>query len=223
MPPLPDAPKVLRVALQFAYGVKTDVITRFFLQYTGSAPTDAQLNTYAGSINGEYSADLAGQCGAQCTLSSIEIIDLTSPTSAIGTDSTIVAGTRAGTELSANDCAIGSYQINRRYRGGHPRGYWPFGVEGDLGDPQHWNPSFVTEFTGALRAFFAAILGDAPAGMGMVSHVNVSYFAGFTVVTSPITGRARNVPTLRGAPVVDQVLSIEGRELVGTQRRRIQP
>jgi hypothetical protein len=50
--------------------------------------------------------------------------------------------------------------------------------------------------------------------------VNVSYYNGFTVVTNPTTGRARNVPTLRGTPVVDTVTGIVARVQVGSQRRR---
>jgi hypothetical protein len=73
-----------------------------------------------------------------------------------------------------------------------------------------------------MNAFFAALEAAVWSGASSLAQVNVSYYKGFTVVTSPTTGRARNVPTLRSAPVVDAVTAQAVRTSIGTQRRRIQ-
>jgi hypothetical protein len=58
------------------------------------------------------------------------------------------------------------------------------------------------------------------AGAGTLSHVSLSYFSGFTVITSPTTGRARNVPTVRSSPLIDPVVTLKTQTSIGTQRRR---
>jgi hypothetical protein len=117
-------------------------------------------------------------------------------------------------------CAVASYEISRRYRGGHPRGYWRFGTVTDLTDSRDWSNTAVTAFGSGLNAYFTAIFGDGWTGAGTLSHVNVSFYSGFTVVTNPRTGRASNVPTVRGTPITDAVTSIIIRPNIGTQRRR---
>jgi hypothetical protein len=218
---LPDVAKTVRVALIHTYGSDIDVVTRFFIRYSGTAPTNAQLDTFSGAVDSAWGTNLAAECNTLVTLTEVTATDLTTTSAAQGLFTTSDPGTRSGTLLPADACATAAYVIPRRYRGGHPRGYWPFGVTTDLASPQTWGSSFVAEFTGQLASFFAAVEAAGWAAAGTLSHVNVSYFLGFHVVTSPTTGRARNVPTLRGTPLVDTVSVVVGRTRIGSQRRRL--
>jgi hypothetical protein len=220
VPALPAVPKVLRVALTGTMTGSSPWLTRFYLQYTGTAPTNAQLITLCGTMATAYNADLKSLAHADVVMTGQDIIDLSSPTSAVAIDTFAGTGTRAGTVNPAQACLVLSYEIARRYRGGHPRGYWPFGDASDLTDPGHWTGAFTSACATGFASFFAAMVAGGWTGAGTITQVNVSYYSGFTVVTSPTTGRARNVPTLRVTPLIDAVTSIVPRTSVGTQRRR---
>lgn len=220
MPALPNVPKVLRVALSGRKDAPSVWLTRFFVQYTGTAPSNADLAAFDTALDTAYNTNVKPQCDTSTILAQIETIDLTSPTSAVDIKAVNRVGTRTGVIIPAMICAVQSYQIGRRYRGGHPRGYWPLGSISDTGPDTSWAPASITNFDNALDAFFTAVMAAGWTGAGTLSHVNVSFYNGFTVITNPVTHRARNVPTLRVAPVVDQVTGTGVRASYGTQRRR---
>lgn len=223
MPPLPSVAKVIRIALRHQWNDNTDVLSRFFLSYTGTAPTVAQLDTYASTVGTAWGTDLKGLAPPAVVLQDVTIEDLTSNTAAVGFASSVVAGTRTGGALSPGDAAIMKYQIGRRYRGGHPRGYWPFGTDSDVGSSSLWTGAFTASFLGSWNSFVNTIIAGGWTGAGTLAHVNVSYYAGFTNVLYP-SGRYRAVPTRRAAPVVDPVVQYSVNPRVGSQRRRnLQP
>lgn len=222
MPPLPNVPNVVKLALIFSDGVNNDIVTRLHYRYSGAAPSNASMLLFLDDVSGLFSADVVGAMFTGLSLIRLEGTDLTSPTAAQAAETVSVAGTRAGPPVAIDSAFVTSYVIPRRYRGGHARGYWPLGVAGDLLNPQQWLGSFVAGVTASLDPFFAGIAAGPGLGSGALTQVNVSYYHGFTVVTNPITGRARNVPTVRGTPVVDTVTSRVDRLRVGTQRRRAQ-
>lgn len=219
MPALPDVPKVLRVALS---GNRTGNVwlSRFYIQYTGTAPTVSDLAAFDTAVDTAVATDLVPLMDVDSRTTQIETIDLSSPTSAVDIKTVFRQGTRSGNTLPSQICAVQSYEIARRYRGGHPRGYWPIGTATDVLSNVDWIGASVTAFDNGLDAMFTAIFAAGWSGAGTLSHVNVSYYKGFTVVTNPITGRARNVPTLRVAPVIDAITSTQVRQSFGTQRRR---
>jgi hypothetical protein len=212
--------KVVRTAISGTGSPPSQWLTRFYTQYTGTAPVNADLASFDTAIDTAFNTNLKPLMNGDKTALQIESVDLTSPTAAVDIKSISRVGTRAGGVLPAQICVVQSYGIARRYRGGHPRGYWPFGSDSDLSVDDIWIAGSVTAFDNGLDAFFTAVAAAGWAGAGTLTHVNVSYFAGFTVVVSPTTGRARNVPTLRGSPVVDPVTSTTVRASIGTQRRR---
>lgn len=220
MPPLPHVTGVIRVSLVGIYGATGEAVTRFFIRYSGTTPTQAQINTFAAAVGTAWGTNLKPLHGGQYELLHVEAADLSSATAPIGLATVNIGGTRTGSPLSAGTALVAAYQIARRYRGGHPRGYWAFGVSADLTGSQQWSDTFVSACNTGLSAFFTALNADGWTGAGTLDHVNVSYFSGFHVVTDPITGRARNVPTLRGTPLVDTVTNIVARSAPGSQRRR---
>jgi hypothetical protein len=204
-----------------AYDTDTDVVTRFFYRYTGSAPSPSDLNTFCAAVSAGWFADILPMVVPQVVLLNCTAVDLSSPSGSEGVFSDPTAGTRSGAELPADASLVASYTFGRRYRGGHSRGYWPMGVAGDLNDAQHWNSTFTTDALTAIEGFFGTVDASGWSGAGTLSHVSVSYYLGFHVVTNPVTGRARNVPTLRSTPVVDAVTGYVARNRIGSQRRRL--
>lgn len=222
MPALPDVSKVLKVALIFTDGINTDIVTRFYIQYSGSAPGNADADAYASSVHAEFASSLAADMNEALSLITVEVTDLSTVSSAVGTWSGVEPGTATDDPVPIDNALVSSYIIGRRYRGGHPRGYWPLGQATNLQTPQTWTSAFISGVHNDLNDFFTNIRADGWSGSGTLTHVNVSYYTGFTVVTDPLTGRARNVPTLRGTPLIDAITSRIERIRIGVQRRRLQ-
>lgn len=223
MPPRAPVPKTVLCSLIFDIGSDLNAVTRFYITYTGTAPTAAQLNTFAALIGTSFGTVLKGAMDTSSSLAAVTCEDLTSSSGAVGSANPAITGTLAGAPMGASTCFVVSYTIGRRYRGGHPRGYWRFGVAADLLTPQQFSAGFAAVIAGDMATFFGDILAGGWASAGVLTQSNVSYFHSFTVVTNPITGRARNVPTPRvGGPLIDTVTAYVGRVSVGSQRRRNQ-
>lgn len=211
----------MRVAFSGTINSTVPWLSRLFLQYTGTAPTAAQLTTFNTALNTAWTGNLKGLCGSEIVLTEIESTDLTSALAAQAVTGVSNAGNRSGGLVPSSACVVTSYEIARRYRGGHPRGYWPFGTDTDVSTELVWAAGLLTSVNTDLPAFIAAAAAAVWSGGGTISQVNVSYYHGFTVVTDPVTGRARNKPTLRTSVTPDAVTSIVARASIGTQRRRI--
>lgn len=220
MPPLPDVDQVVKVEFDFSIDEDLFARCRKFYQYDGATPVNADLDEFAEDILASVATNLCPLAGNHIHFTRVGCIDLTSPTAAIGESSSSHVGTRGTTLLTADICALQSLHVDRRYRGGHPRVYWPFGITSDLADQQTWTDAFVTAAEAGLASLQTDILAAAWAGATILNTVNVSYYQGFTVHTGT-TGRARNVSTPRTTAVVDQVTSTKVRKGIAVQRNRL--
>lgn len=220
MPALPSVPGVVRCTLDYTVGPDTAALSRFFVHYGGTAPTNVNLQTFAGSIGSAFNTDLCPSMSTSSALLRVKCEDLSSASGAIGEDDTERFGTVAGAPIPASSSFVVGFSIARRYRGGKPKIFLPLGVAANLAGNLKWTPAFVLSAGTSFQSFINLVLATPWTAGGPLTHVNVSYFSGFTVVTNPVTHRARNVPTLRGAPVVDAVTLYTTELNVGSQRRR---
>lgn len=220
MAPLPNVPNVLRIQLKHTVGGDHDALVRWFAQYTGTAPTDAQLTTLATyHLNTAWSA-IRGSVAAQTQLDTITITDLTSPTSGVGFYSNPSNGTGDASTTAAGLAVVISGKIARRYRGGHPRVYLPYLTGANLTNPQTWNATQLATLLAEWNTMVNDVLSQTWAAGSLVSAVNVSYFEGFTNFTFP-SGRVKAIPKLRvGGPVTDAILSWAANPAPASQRRR---
>ena len=220
MPPLPAAAQTVKVTVNFQYGNDTSCLCRFYIHYTGTAPTGAQLNTFAGAIVTAWNTNILPLSNANFIGQSVACVDLNNNLGAVGGAVGPGTGTRAGVSIPGGAAFMIQFLILRRYRGGKPKIFLPVGVGGDLATGLAWTQAFQTSVTNGWLAFIAAVVAAPWTGGGTLSHINLSYYSGFTVVTNPRTGRARNVPTLRGTPVQDSVVAYGIEAGVASQRRR---
>lgn len=222
MPALPPVAGALRVRLLFTIGTKANQGIRYYLAWSGTAPTPAMLDTYGGDIVTAFSGAGRPQSvmNEQNELTGVILEDLTSDEAAVGEVGATVSGSVDSAALSADACVVQSLDISRRYRGGHPRTYWPLGSAADLVSNQAWSTTAVASFAAAIGAFATATQGITISGTNIGSQLNISYYQGFTPVLNPITGRYRNVPKLRVTPAVDDISSFRIESYVGSQRRR---
>ena len=220
MPALPAAPKTIRVALQGLVGGATEWVTRQYVSYTGSSPDSAELDTYCESMMTLFASDVAPWMCQSDEIDVIAAVDLNSNTGAEGSFEDSVNGSMTGQNLPGDTAMVVSYEISRRYRGGHARGYWRVGDDTAISTPQSWDPTFLSNAGGGITTFLAGLTSAPWSGAGTLTQVNVSYYEGFTVHINSITGRARNVPTLRDTPLINAVSSYIPRAPIGSQRRR---
>jgi hypothetical protein len=221
MPALPVVPNVLRLEYKQTYSSDLDVLTRTFWVWAGTTPTVGNLNTMAAACAAAYDANLTSLLSTDITLTETTLVALDSLSAAAGSSSASYSGSVGGGVLPAGTCFLVNYQIARRYRGGKPRSYWPFGVADKLNDPQHWTGAWVTDVSTQIGLWATAIEGVAAGGTTISGQCNVSYYAGFAPVQNPVTKRWRNIPTPRVGPVTyDPIIGTTFSPLIASQRRR---
>lgn len=223
MPPLPPAANVIKIAIVGHIQNDLDVVTRFFMHYTGSAPTPAQLNTLATAISVAWTNRLQGLHTLDKNIDSITIEDLTSSTGAVGVWTGQISGTLAENPLPAGTALLLNYSVARRYRGGKPRQYLYVGSQARLSNPQFWVGAFLTTTLTDWGLFIGDIKAAPWAGATIDQQVNVSFYSGYTNFTGP-TGRIRARSTPRvGAAVVDNIIATSANTRFASQRRRNRP
>jgi hypothetical protein len=222
MPALPPAPNVLKVAFEYDLGGSLRGGTRQFWSYTGGPPTAGNLNSMASFFRDSFDSRLSGLMSSDFSLIAIVVTDLTSDTSAEGEWTGSVDGGRDGHAVTVDAAILLNSTISRRYRGGKPRIYFPFGIQSDLdSDDVSWSSDFVSACGAAWTLWKEDLTGNADYGCTLQAHVNVSYYSGFASVQNPVTLRWRNIPTPRsGDATVDVITSSTFRSEISVQRRR---
>lgn len=207
MPPLPNVPQVCKLEVGGTYH-DTQWLNIYYVHYSGSAPSAGDLATYWGVANAYILPNYADEMSVDNEITSWKMTDLTTDSSAVNGGSASTFGVRTGDFQGANVCMVASFEINRRYRGGHPRKYLPWGTAGTMasGSTKDWDSAFVADCQSKLNTMLLGMVGIT-AGATTFDHVvNVSYRSGGAV---------------RSAAVVDVVNSGIVRTRICSQRRRL--
>jgi hypothetical protein len=214
MPPLPSVPNVIKCVISTELsGAPVENI--FHISYSGAAPSSGTLGTWLTSdflpptetfYNAEGSTSLTGV--------SVELTDLSSDLGAVATEALTVTGVRTGDFAPASAAVCISWTINRRYRGGHPRTYFPFGTAGtyEAGSSKLWDTSFLSDVLTKSEAWTAGWYGTTTAGTTFEQLVNVSYIDKNLNPTPPYR---------RTTPVVDAIVAQVVKQRICSQRRRL--
>lgn len=223
MPALPAVANVARVDLEWSDPAEALIVSRFFWKYSGGPPANADALAIATSIYNEAVTEFIPLLNPGLNLIGCRVTDLGSSTGADATYAHTTAGSRGGALVPANVCVLVNHLIGRRYRGGKPRSYLPFGSTSDfaVGNNQAWATSFLTSVQSAYNTWVTAVNTYTSGTTSMVNPCNVSYYEGFTSVQNPVTLRWRNVPKQRAIPLVDTVNSSAFPSRIASQRRRI--
>jgi len=156
MPPLPPVAQVIQSNVNGL--INTVPWTNVFhLQYTGAAPTVAQLNSLSAGVLNAWGTNFAPMVNTGVTLASCVSTDLTNTAAAQGSATGSTAGSRAGTALSNAQAACLSWKVNQRWRGGHPRTYLPATVSSDIVAGRLFTDTYVTALTTAANTFLTTV------------------------------------------------------------------
>lgn len=153
----------------------------------------------------DATAGVVGLWGADTSYLGTTVTDLSSSTAPTADSTGTAAGTREGEPIPANVAVLQQYSVARRYRGGHPRTYWPWFTASDIDTPQTWASDSVGAAATASEIVTSAPVGVTSGGFTVASQVQVSYYL---------------AKVLRVTPVVD-VIVLEGIAVeIASQRRR---
>lgn len=222
MAPLPaTATGVLAIIYRFTVGNDQNVTTKLHFRYTSAAPTTAAMTAFATAVRTDFTTNVKPYLQSQLSLNQVTALDLANPTTPPGVDTTAVPGSRNSGVLPAGTALVAGYPIARRYRGGHPRGYWPLMGASDLADSGHWNGTTLTGVTTAITNHINAVKGLTAGGLALGNQCSVSYYSGGRWVAGTGSGKPKWLPTLRTPPSVDDVIQVRVNNKPGSQRRRL--
>lgn len=217
-PPLPASPCV-RVRLDYTQSDAFLAGSRFYLSYTGGAPTSGNCATLATDIQTQWVTHLAPLIEQSFILTEVDVLDIATNAGASGQWTGEEGGALTGTALPAQVSTNVEYNIARRYRGGKPRMFLPPPDDSKVLNNSTWNGTFVDAVNAGVAAFFAGIEALTIGSMGTLAHVNLSYYNGFKNITNS-SGRERAVPTYRTEALLDTVTGYSAKGRMGSQRRR---
>ena len=219
LPPTPSG--VIRIQHLIEVFVSEPVTSRMFFNYTGAAPTVGNLNTLAGDCLTAWNTNMQPLLSNNSALYEIDLQDLASLSGASTKSAQASTGSRAGNPPTVGAAALVKYGIARRYRGGKPKGFWPFGIISDEVEGNQWSPAFVTAVSSGVAAYAAAIAALTIGSTNMGNQCNVSYYHGYLPPTVLPNNRAKNHLAPRGTPVLDTIVNWTCDARLGSQRRRI--
>lgn len=223
MPPLPSPGNIIRVQFNTGDGASIEAGSRYFLSYTGAAPSGGVLDTLADDVASGWNTHIAPFVLDAEALHGVVCTDLSSAMGAEGTWTGTYNGTSgSAAQLPANIAACMVHSIPVRYRGGHPRTYLRCGSVDDLTSPNEWDSTRQGVFNAGWAAWIAAILGTSGLGITLTNIVSVNWYKGFTAVPNPVTGKTKYPAKLNpDGPQVYNISSTSCATKLGSQRRRL--
>lgn len=213
MPALPDVNHVLKVVHEGDMaGLPWAGVSHWrYVMSGGGEPTSAQLLVVGAKFVNSWRDNIRPITGIECSDSHVVLLDLTSPTAATATSTDGDAGTH-DVMVSQEACLLVTKSVGRRYRGGHPRTYWPGLSRDHTNVPQcrTVDPAQLAAVQARYTSYYTdippAVTTDGDTGMSSFHEVQVSYHSG---------------GVLRTVPVVDDILSYTVQPVLATQRRRM--
>jgi hypothetical protein len=205
MPPLPATPLTMRITLRHTVGTDLDAVSRFFISYTGTPPTASGAATFATAVSTAWGAQLKSMASNNISLTQVVVEDLNTLSGAVGTWTGSISGTRGASGNTAALVSLINFKIARRYRGGKPRIYLPYGVPGDQSTAQSWAVAFTNALTTAWAAFITALIAAPPTTTGLRSSTRAADDAPRTYPSSAVhhsstlSSRARPLPRSRAS------------------------
>jgi hypothetical protein len=167
-----------------------------------------------------WSSALASHCSTQVFLQSVQTVDIGSPSAVVGSNTTAVPGTNPGAALgNAATCALMSFTIPARYKGGHPRAYLPCGTGPDILDNFEWSTTFITAMHAAWTNFQTAVSNALqPIGGQPLKQVCPRYTYDYVLDSVHHKYHKIRIEPYKGTFVVN---GHKLQQKYGTQRRRL--
>jgi hypothetical protein len=217
------AAKTVRIAMSWTDEDGHIAVSRFFLSYSGSEGVTAEYTAIAAACEGSVITNLTPLQHSSWSTDEVVATDLSTDTSPQGIASNVEAGGLGGGRLPASTAALVSMETGRRYRGGHSRVYLPLGDDTKLLTDAEWTTAFVAAFQAAFITVGEDTATAFAGHFGTITQVMASFYSGFTNVPYGTPTKYRRVPTGRATAALFPVVNLVGKQVLGTQRRRLRP
>lgn len=159
MPALEPVPGVARVVISGTCAGQT-IINVFHVQKgpsSGVPFSQADVDTLATGMDTAYKNNFANKMNSGYSGDLVEVTDLSSATSAVGSTANTGTGSGAGTTVPNSVASCISWRISRHYRGGHPRTYLGPPPATAIEGPTSFTPTWVTGLATSANAFRTAV------------------------------------------------------------------
>jgi len=207
MPPLPFVPNGVKFRVAGSQGSGEFGMLFHWAQLSGSDITDSDAAMFASAIHTSWATNIAPILSSDQVLTSVVVEGIQSSTDGVGAWAGSEPGSGFTTIAPANVCVLQKDVIARRYRGGHPRHYWPAPTTAALSDPTHLTTTAQSYWTNAVENFLADIGTEAGSLWGAGSAYSVpTYYSG---------------GVLRPSPFLQTIVGFSIENMLATQRRRI--
>lgn len=213
MPPLQPAAHILRVRLAGSISAVSPWNVILHWNYTGPQPPSTTINALCSLFAAAWNTHLAPVHHTTVTLTTVEAVDLTAPDAAFGSAIVSHSGLLTGTPLPASVAVCVSWKVNYRWRGGHPRSYFPAGTTASTTNQRTWTALAVQNFETAVNGWFGAMNA---ATSGAVS-------GRLTCLRRYQTLVAGQPPTEITPPLPLDFVAFDVDSRIDTQRRRLGP
>lgn len=221
MAPLPFVAHALRADILWTDDADLDVLTRLHFAYAGDAPSAADCESIAANLWTAMETNPLDMAGPNTSLRGVDVIDLSGESAATGTHLDTSPGRSIGAGvLPAGVCALVNYQIARRYRGGKPRSYLPFGTGANIDTNGRWTSGFKTTLEANLDLFFAAAALITAGTTDLGGPISIGYYSGYDTPRPRSNGHLYYPPKPRTVPKVDPITGWTLNPKPGSQRRR---
>jgi hypothetical protein len=187
MTALKPVSQVARIVVEGKWGNQNTVNVYHWQKVTPVSPfTQAEIDSVASSFRGGYVANFIPLQVPAFVLGACVAVDLSSDTGVMGVVTTTTAGAAAGTSNPANVALVVSWEINRRYRGGHPRSYMPGTATANVSGTNSWVAGTLTAWSTAGDAFLASMNAMTPGAGTTGRMVAVHRYRDKVELTSPL-------------------------------------
>jgi hypothetical protein len=181
--------------------------------------TQGDLDLLAATIVTAWVTNFGTLMATNVTVQACTARDLTDNQSLASEHNTAgTPGTRVAQLEPSSLCVMVRYIINSRYRGGHPRQYFPFLGTTDLGNEHTWRDTSLSAVRPAIVAWLAAVQGAAYSVTGNPLQLVVPRY---TYTVTDDTVHKKYVRERTGLLRVFQVTDYQPQAPVGSQRRRL--
>lgn len=206
MPALPPVTDTIKVSLSWILDQNLTAESILHFLYTGGHPSTSDCQGIAATIQAGAVTQFKPLMHPVNKVGLVTVLDIDSNTGSEGTAGTTTAGTKTGNSNPASAAVVMNHSIARRYRGGKPRSYAPFGTDVDQNTTGTWTTTLVGNANTAWSNFITDCLAATSGSTVVAQYISVSYFSG---------------GSQRVTPVKDPIVQTLGRIRIGSQRRRL--
>jgi hypothetical protein len=220
--PFIPVPGVAQTTLKGLIGANPWAVTFHWKAGPSTSPwTQADIQVLATAGFTAWSTALKGNSATNVSITECDALDL-SNTTGVGFNytATPVNGILSGGVQPSSLCMVISNKIADRYRGGHPRTFWPCGTQSQMSGEAAWTTSFQNSLAANQATYVSTVRAAAYSfGTTTLNHVVPRY--SYTYTSDPVKHKwTKERTALLDTPTVSSYVAVAK---TGSQRRRLTP